>query len=71
MSLEVLRDPAFNAVHFEWFNFNPDIYLKLSKTSIRASKDCLDPSVKKVASSANNVSLISCPSRLTPLILLL
>ena len=36
--------PIRNTWHLFAFNFNPDTHLKFSKTSIKVSKDCLEPS---------------------------
>ena len=56
---EFFNEPDFKTVHLDEFNLRPEIFEKLSNISISVVNDSLDPSVRKVASSAKRIFLIS------------
>ncbi len=46
----IFNAPIFKAVHFDLFNFSPDIKAKFSKVFISSVNDFSDPSIEKLYS---------------------
>ena len=60
-------DPDAKNLAFLAFNFNPEMFEKLSIILTKVSKDCLDPSIMNAASSAKSEVLNSLPFICIPL----
>ena len=63
-----VREPMRRTWHFFAFNLSPEMFVNLSSILIKFSKDLVDPSNIKDASSAKRDVLFSFPSMYIPFI---